>query len=373
MKQSIVARGIDSLVIGYKMSGEIPESYTEIWNIAKDMAKAPWANGSFPIWIGSGRNYIDIEILPSGKQRYEWIMQNDDIQIHVAREFKEGTAEDFAAGKVTPEIMVTYRSSYLWRDGIERCTSRVRTILSELGTVVAEKISRVDLCCDISEKLPELALTSGQIQGRMRSKSNYVASAKATGMTNTGYQMGKGDLVIRAYNKLHELKKSKKDWFEPIWKKGGWNGESDITRLECQFRRGILKGFGIESVKDLILTMPDLWHYATYKWMVIRDQKGTDSHRHRWTISEFWEIVQSCVFMFGDRIGVTRAKQIVPKYQHLKSMVNGCAKSMVAYLTSSGLTMDKAKLIVSEDYQLIFDDESFNMTCQERQAKYAIL
>lgn len=362
MRNTIIARGIDTLVVGYSMKGEISEQYLDLLEISKDLAgNKDFGNGEFPIEIGDD-SFI---ILPFGHKGYEWIIKNDDIQMNVCRSWSEG--------KIMPEVMVTYRAAFLWREGIQRCTSKVYNIISKLGEIIEEKVSRCDLCCDTREPLPQVALTDRCIQGRMRRKSNYVALSNATGLTPTGYTLGKGAIMARLYDKVQEIQLSKKPWMESVWSKGGWLQKDPVTRVEFQLRRDFLKDFNINSINSLIIALPDIWHYATTKWFTMHEANKSDKRHTRWCISEFWKIIQSTVFMFGERLGILRYHQVKPKADHLLNMTVGCLASIVGMLSPPDNSFTSVKEELWSSLHETIQSPLFDALCRERQFKFATI
>jgi len=344
------------------MSGALPDWHKEILDSSKELAQNPsFGKGDFPIEI-EGKEFV---ILAKGSKGHDWILQNDDISISIS--------QDWHAGEYMPEVMVTYRSAYLWREGLERCTENVSRYVSKLGQIVDEKVSRCDICIDIADAIPSLALTDRCIQGRMRRKSNFIGSAKASGQKETGYQMGTGSIVARVYDKVHEIGISDKQWMEKIWEKGGWYNDEAVTRIEFQLRREALKDFGVSSISSLIQTLPDIWHYATQKWFTIHNKIVSDSRHTRWPLSDFWQIVQSAVFMFGQRLGVLRSHQIRPRLKHLESMITGVAASMCALAATTENDFKQSKLAIIDSIQTAFNGPDFDAICRSRQFKFAIV
>lgn len=360
MKDSVIARGIDTLVIGYSMKGELNPAIADILTISKDLAQDPEiGKGEFPVDLFE-QKFI---ILPKGSKGHEWILQNDDISLAIGKDFQEG--------KIMPEMIVTYRSSFLWRNGVEKCTKSIHNLLSKFGEIVSDKVSRVDIATDLKENLPEVLLTDGSIQGRMRNKSNFVGAVKGFGQQHTGYMLGSGSIVARVYDKLQEIQVSKKEWFKPIWEKGGWREEMPVTRVEFQFRRDALQEFSIDTVNSLLETLPDLWHYATHKWFTMHDKKLTDTRRSRWPLMEFWKIVQSTCFLFGTLTGVQRYRQVKPRIEHLFSMTKGALTSSAGLIMNSRQEFSQIKDLIYKELTSIIESPEFETEANCRQAKFA--
>ncbi|MFP3354916.1 hypothetical protein R0K04_26565, partial [Pseudoalteromonas sp. SIMBA_153] len=62
----------------------------------------------------------------------------------------------------------------------------------------------------------------------------------------TGFTFGAGgEFSARLYDKTEEIKNSKKDFFNDVWRESGWDGETTIWRLEFQPRQAPVKEFGL--------------------------------------------------------------------------------------------------------------------------------
>lgn len=260
----IILAGIDSLVIGFAVdkflfSEEKRESLVQ----GKVHAGSKVFGGadSAVSWYGQ-----DLAIRPGGAKGYEWILHNSDLHIAIASEAR--------GGSVYPEIMATFSSAMLWREGPAKAFEMTREWLGRFAVLGPDKVSRADLCADLAMAAPKIDLGS-ELLCRARSRVDHGMIAVAehkSGRKRTGYEIGRGNFHARFYDKREELKKSDKDWFEVLWRKGGWDRQSPITRFEFQFRRKVLREFQVETFADLIAQAPDLWKYATEDWCTVREE-----------------------------------------------------------------------------------------------------
>lgn len=92
----------------------------------------------------------------------------------------------------------------------------------------------------------------------------------------TGFTVGRGDVVARIYDKREELNldasKHKAPAEEERWKKGGWDGESGITRVEFQIRGEALKELGARTILDDAGTLAGAHDESTGELMTLWDQ-----------------------------------------------------------------------------------------------------
>jgi hypothetical protein len=139
----------------------------------------------------------------------------------------------------------------------------------------------------------------------------------------TGFSFGLGGgLSARLYDKTKEIEKSNKTWLYPLLQEGGWFGELPVWRLEFQFRRQVLKDFGIDNTKDLIESQTKLWRYAASKWLRLVQRSENDQQKSRWPLHPLWQTLQGVSFGPDDGEGLFRIpKQRFPSNDHM--FING--------------------------------------------------
>lgn len=106
--------------------------------------------------------------------------------------------------------------------------------------------------------------------------------------TVTGFEIGKGTVHARIYNKSLAAQLKGKEWVALRWQK---EKSTPVWRVEFQFRRSFLAQRGIDTFEDLLLHSQGLWIYASGKWLrMCRHSKGNQSRR---PITKFWKLIQS--------------------------------------------------------------------------------
>ncbi|GCE17549.1 hypothetical protein [Dictyobacter kobayashii] len=101
------------------------------------------------------------------------------------------------------------------------------------------------------------------------------------------------DISAQIYNKTLEIKKHQKQWFEPIWLSNGWNGRSEIWRLEFRFKRAFFNKYDLNEAFSVIAMFETLWKYATEEWLRFVDlDQSSDSNTSRLPTHPVWELVQ---------------------------------------------------------------------------------
>jgi len=318
----ILESGVDTLIVGYHVESYIDHDDFLALSEAKASAgeKMFDSKGKGVTWFGT-----DFMVKPRGSAGYEFILVNDDVMVCIAREPR--------SGKVMPEVYVTYSSKHLWDKGIEAATEAFKRWLCQWAVVVGEKVSRADLAQDIELDFPELDIRREALT-LAKGKVDFIEGQHYMyGCRSIDYRFGSGDLVGRVYDKVAEVKKHQKEYVLDNLRAAGWDGETGVTRAEFQCRRGFLKQYEVESVRDLIMMLPDIWRYCTHDWLRIC-QPSADSNRARWAVRDFWKLLQSGFRLFGHALGVLKQKVKQVKYEHLMEQLKGCGESACAAVAS---------------------------------------
>lgn len=202
----------------------------------------------------------------------------------------------------------------------------------------------------------------------------------------TGVSMGKGDFMLRVYDKVTELKRAehKQEVFRDLWKVSVFN-EHPVTRVEYQLRRPVLKEFnhlefcnGIDTVKQLIFGLRALWKYATTDWARFMSTviDRANKHQSRSFYSEFWNIVRSVVWTGIDEL--RREKKTKHKnIDALRKQARGILMSIAAFFVSSSEDIDNIVLYsqdqIERDLREFFEDRSKFIKRMEQKRNEVIL
>lgn len=358
----LVLCGVDTLEVGYALSGSLSDEDVALLEDAKAKAQAKqFDSAGFPV-LFHGRAF---RMMPRGISGKEWRLQNDDVSMALARQWR--------GGAVYPELHVRFWSEYLWRQGWEAAEARVRAWVETWATVVGDKVSRVDLTVDHACPCPDLDIRSREISGTVVRRDDYASGSHARGHDLTGYTFGGGNMVARIYDKKKEAKQRSKEWFYPMWETNGWDGKSPVTRTEFEFKRAMLKQWQVTSVSDLSACMADLWRFATEKWLVLRTRAGQDSNYRRWPVSEFWKSVQDAGKTFGEVTGVARLEQVQPELQRLLRSARGNMASAAAIFGSTELGIEHGLVMARRWAARELESKDFRALVEERSAKFATM
>lgn len=238
--------------------------------------------------------------------------------------------------------------------------------------VIEVKISRIDITADFMGKLPILSPELREVVARPRKRRVFGTYERySDGSEPSGYRFGENDLSCRMYDKTKEVNISGKKWFEHIWRKKGWEKGKAVTRVEFQCRRKIIRLMQMRTIEELFLKVPDLWRYLTVEWLTIRIIQG-DSHRNRWPITEFWQVVQNTGSYFGEVAGVSRLKQMTARKDILERNLRGYVFSLAALAMKSlpGSDVAYGRRYVVDFLESVIEDLNFEQEVQKRRHKY---
>ncbi|MFO0719758.1 MAG: hypothetical protein U0319_03405 [Nitrospira sp.] len=196
---------------------------------------------------------------------YPFVLSNEDFKIELG-EFNN------------PSCFVTYRSQALWRQSASTLHDKFVAWAKSVGCEIQqpESLSRVDFCFDYS--LAERDFDADSFV----SLSDKDSQHRENGTVQT-FTLGKGDVVLRVYDKIAEIRQqSAKVWFYELW-----GQDEHVWRIEWQVRKALLKGFLIRTFADLQERQGALLHFLAESHDTLRI-RTEDSNRSRWPLHPLW-------------------------------------------------------------------------------------
>ncbi|MDO5673789.1 MAG: hypothetical protein Q4G66_02565 [bacterium] len=331
---------------------------------------------SIPVFPESG---FDWNLSRSGTRMYVFRMRSGDISLLFNRRREDGKI---------PNCRLEIGSLSCWSPGFYSIYQRVQTFLKLYGgTIIKERVSEAHLTADFvgtdikdanldnRDHWIALARNDGDYDGLLVRKSESDPDELAFGrhFTNrrfSGLNIGSGDLMLRVYDKVTELKRTratnKQQVFSEIWGSAVYDAQP-VTRVEYQVRRPKLREFSdregnrIDTVDDLIGALKSLWGYLTTEWTRHSEKPVNRNHNQtKSKVSEFWEKVQAVVWtgVFGYiRTHLVKHKDI----DMLRKQARGILMSVCASLEVEPDDIDKivylCKEVIEEDLHAFFEDE----------------
>jgi hypothetical protein len=226
------------------------------------------------------------------------------------------------------QLAVTPCATYLATHSLEETLALARRIAGCFGVVDAERLRRVDLAADF-QGFPLVEMGQEALQTRRSNTASFQTEAKdvegvpdldgygapvrvyrKSDATITGYVVSPGNTIMaRLYDKTIELKhpgrEHKADLEHTIWKAHGWDGESQVTRVEFQLRGEVLDEVELRDPNDLKAKLDSIWQYAT-RWLRCIDV-ASSARRKRCKLLPAWALVQETRFYHPDE-PVTRKR-----------------------------------------------------------------
>jgi len=353
-----VAKGLDRLKIGFYVNfqnlkaGSDMNPLFELLDNAKQEAKI--LHDVFPISLDkNGEERFIFNVHSSGRHGgYAFHMSRGDVHIFVSRR----------KDMLTPNVLIDIGSLSCWNPGFDTVLQSVHDLLESYGgEVVKNTISEVHLCTDyIGQSIADLPLENHQLwitranrfdvyrERTCFSGMSWVQTEGRLGLSDqpgdffvdeihaaheTGVRIGKGDIMMRIYDKVLELKHdaSKQSVFASVWGQDAYN-EKDVTRVEFQLRRRVLKQMEVHSLEDLRQKITGIWKYCTEEWARFTNHPVDRDNRHqdRAILHAFWDQVQQVKWSTSLSTVFRKKKVPTKNIEHLLDLIAGCTISLGA-------------------------------------------
>jgi len=257
---------------------------------------------------------LDFSLSPQGSKPFKYVLQGDESSIRLT----DSTKIPAASIHLSPLGLALYDAPELY--------GLVHEIVSDIfGPSDPQKLSRIDVCADFQGV--DLAHLNG---GKLVCPATFRPIYPNTDHPET-YQLGKGQLVVRIYNKSKELRaKGTTTWLVSVWEQHpDYNPTQDVWRFEVQFRREALREFGIDTPHDGFSNLPELLR-AGLDWADLRIPNGLSTDR--WERHPLWIALDSAT---GSQFRLTREALAASL-----ATLDRIAASVAGYTISAGATLD---------------------------------
>lgn len=197
-KIKVVASGID--ILCYSFYVDVKEKVLNLLETEKSKALSKAVSyGTSEIPISLGDYTFNLSAYSDGV--YAYILSNSDLRIKVSRECT-----------MHPSVYVEFKSLFILENGASSAYNKVRNFVSSnFGEIEQEKVSRVEMYCDIAGEKVYPGDFSKFIS-QAKSRATYEENGKFTGFT-----FGAGSIIGKVYNKTVEIKTSHKEHLFDIW------------------------------------------------------------------------------------------------------------------------------------------------------------
>lgn len=221
----------------------------------------------------------------AGSKFYPYVLRSGDVTLQISRR-KQGSK--------IPNLALQIGSISCQSGVLEVLRTVKRWLKFHKCTIIDEIVSRIDIAVDLAAHISEFGLDDidRHITRAVDYKPNYQHRKF------TGVQFGRGDIVLRIYDKIVEMKRNRSLHKEEFFMKKWGSPFQDITRVEFQLRREALKGFmhgqRAQDLRAVTGRIRNIWAYLTEMWfrhtstVVDRENKN----QSKAIISQFWRSVQ---------------------------------------------------------------------------------
>jgi hypothetical protein len=293
---NIINQQIDTLKLHYYSIDEQSSSYIETYNNFVDKLKdnkleaMEIKNNSnelrFVKTTLQDINYIDYEfkVMASTIKSFQVNLINADISVAFKKITKISS---------NPIIRVEFRSEYLTRYGYVFCIKQVNNIIKKILPTYTIKVSEIHLATDIQgynfNNLDKDRFAYRSRLSEDMDEQNSIQKIFGTGLKKTGFTFGKGDFMLRVYNKTTQLRTIKKSGYViPLrWEQHkNYDEHKDVWRVEFQLRRNYLKTLiGSNGILDgfekVLNDIPNIWGHCVKRFVHynLNDKQCIDVYR----------------------------------------------------------------------------------------------
>jgi hypothetical protein len=256
----------------------------------------PWYFGGEPLLM---------QTHGAGRGQWRWLLTSPLFALCISR------------GRLKGHILAQVRlsSQYLWSHqtpGLALCDLE-EFLITLFPYPLHLQVSEVHLCADVAGWNVEQADWQRGFISRAVTDTGRLNDASVDGpdrarrwhkhLATLEFGSHGSRLSCSIYNKSLEIETSGKSWFRDIWQRNGWDGCSDVWRVEFRFRREFLHAAGIEWAYDLTDVLKTSWEYAAGHdhggpdglpdgWLRYVIPNEQDSNRARWPVHPARQVVQ---------------------------------------------------------------------------------
>ncbi len=316
-----VAKNLDTLKLSLWIQWT-NSSLFEILELAKKLAQEA-DNESEPIEI----DWFEWNVMRNGIKLFPFRLIRGDVKLFLNT--RQTHSPDGEIQSI-PTAQLEIGSVSCWAPGYQETYQAILHMIEKFGgIVIRERVSEAHLCADVIG----VAVTDHDITNeekwitRAHNFDTHYHHRKLSGIC-----MGKGNFMLRVYDKVRELKTKsthKQELFREAWGLNTFD-ETDVTRVEFQLRRPVLREFTTNTLADLLDRLNTLWSYCTSEWCKFTTEAvDRNHHQSRAETHPFWKGIQEADWE-GDKEARRLRLQQVKDIPRLKRQMAGLGMSMAA-------------------------------------------
>ena len=208
------------------------------------------------------------QVMANSVKSFSVLLENGDITIALKHITDKSN---------NPVIKVEFRSEFLTRYGYVDAINRVTKFIDTILPIYNIKVSEIHLCTDF-QGYDITQMDKDRMSFRNRGLQDFTEvdnTLFSSGHKKTGFSFGKGDFMLRIYDKSHQIQYKKKAGYVKTlrWEiNPDYDENQKVWRVEFQFRRAYLKTLIgkdgiIDGFTNVLNSIPDLWKHATERFV----------------------------------------------------------------------------------------------------------
>lgn len=211
---------------------------------------------------------ITFKVMAVAQSSFNVVLQNADVSISLLK---------ISPAHNNPVIKAEFRAEFLLRNGYNKAIALVKDIINNLLENYKVKVSEIHLAKDIQGY--EFSMFDlHRIKTLSKIKTifhNDINSEYYFGNRFSGFSIGKGDELLRVYNKTLEIAQKKEKSFISVlaWQNNpNFNPKKNVWRMEFQLRRERLKHLLgdnglLDSLDNVLNSIHSLWTYCVNRFV----------------------------------------------------------------------------------------------------------
>jgi len=300
---TVVWFGIDTLEASFR--GDLDAGFAD--ELAGLKAKAQTEEHPQGLQVAG----LDFAVQDRGLRPWPYLLRGEDMHLRL------GTNSNFptASARLGALGLASYGHQALY----EIAAGAV----AELGADKEAGLSRLDLAVDFQGWAPTTVEMDGVVCAASYRPVFPNVHAPET------FMFGKGQIVVRVYNKTREIAVKGGTWRAALWDScQGYRSDQDVWRFEVQYRREALKELDAASAHDAFCKLDGLLGYGL-GWANLRVPEGQSSDR--WQEDARWTALREGTGA-GRYLKRLKAESRVGDVERLVPMIGGLAVSVGARL-----------------------------------------
>lgn len=207
-------------------------------------------------------------VMATAQSGFNVVIQNGDVSISLLKHSIKHS---------NPLIKVEFRAEYLCRMGYIKAIQSVKNLIQNFLLNYHVKVSEIHLAKDI-QGYEFCTFDFHRVKTLSKTKTifhNDISSEYYFGNRFTGFSIGKGDEMLRIYNKTLEINQKKQKSFIEVLKwahNPDFDNKQNVWRLEFQLRRERLKHLLgndglLDSLENVLNSISNLWNYCINRFV----------------------------------------------------------------------------------------------------------